>query len=228
MAIADVVYGLCIGVGQAGMGILIQKVGFKIPFLVVVGLHVVNIVYMVFLVPQVKPESKEELRTENNNMANNNNDIEKLKKSNLNNNIDIEAIKKPSSNPVKPPKGISIKFIFESFKVFSKNRGATNRLPRLLLVVFAFVMISTAQTARWGLQTLFALNSPLCWNSSMLGIFNSAIALVTNVAQILIAALCIRRFGEGIVVLVGSASAFGYFTLLAFSTTTLMMFMGKL
>ena len=52
MTIADVFYGLVLAAMSVSMGYMIQYWGFLWPFVVVVGGHLINLVYIIFFVPE--------------------------------------------------------------------------------------------------------------------------------------------------------------------------------
>lgn len=109
---------------------------------------------------------------------------------------------------------------------FTKKNG--NPRDCYLVCIASFMMGSLAFVGASGVETLYVLNEPLCWNSVQIGYFASTRALCQAVAAVLIVKLlqfCLSDVG---IALVSGASKIASLLLEGFATKDAYMYVGKL
>ncbi|CAH1778808.1 unnamed protein product [Owenia fusiformis] len=130
-----------LGVGQAlayiGTGYLVQISGFLYPFIGIVVILLLSLLYTVFLVPETVPKMPKE------------------------------------ANLIKDR-------VVKSVLIFTKDNG-TNRQKVLLMLLFIFLVSSFTVVSAGEVVTLYLLNTPLCFNSTMIGVYNAVKLVLSNI-----------------------------------------------
>ena len=110
--------------------------------------------------------------------------------------------------------------------VLSRNTPDKRRW-KLIASLFTFFLISMMDFGAVEVITFYVLNPPLCWNSVLIGFYNSFAYVVQTIGSLLFLKLFHRYLKEYGLVIISCLSGIGFYLLLAQSTTTLMVFMGK-
>ncbi len=181
ITILDVIFGLVGSIANIGMGYYIQNHGFYYPFFLLIGLNLINLVYTVVGIPEIR-EFKPGIKLLT---------FEHLTKS-------FQVIYKPSVSKWK-----------------------------IIIFVFAFNVSGTLLSSRRNLETLFVLNSPLCWSSVLIGYYNAYSSVVLNTGNFVFTFLLLQYLGEVGLVILGCVS--GALGLLWFSVSvkTWMIFLSN-
>ena len=175
------------GLGQTaasiGAGYLIKALGFTYPYLVILGIDLITLLYVLFWVKETVPKNP---------------DAKLCSCSNFQKGIEVISKKTPDK-----------------------------RRWKLVASLFTFFLISMMDFGAVEIITFYVLNPPLCWNSVLIGYYNSFAYIVQTIGSLLFLKLfhrCLQEYG---LVIISCLSGIGFYLLLAQSTTTLMVFMGK-
>jgi PCFT/HCP family folate transporter-like MFS transporter 1/3 len=119
---------------------------------------------------------------------------------------------------------MTVKDIFNGFQLMLKDDGSGRQFKiNLLLLVYTIGNIISAYTV----LTLFEMNSPLCWDSVLIGYFNSSTMLAKCAAMLLTTCLLKRYIGDEWLLVASKISVFVEDLFLIFVTNTGMMFISK-
>ena len=132
------------------------------------------------------------------------------------------------TNPRKDPGRsslLSLDSITRPVKLYVKDNG-TNRRWIMISVLSpcglnSFIVQGPSETT-----TLYFLNTPLCWGSVMIAIFNSYNRLVRGTAPIFWLALLRRHLTESGLVIMGILSCMAYYTIMSQATLNWIAFLG--
>ncbi len=185
MAILQIVGSLGRTVSQICIGYIIGKLGFVPAFLFLIACNLVNILYVIFLVPETIKEQK-----------------------------DLTEMKNPLRRLQKGLKTIVVPTIIE-------NKWS------LWLILIVNTIITLANMGGFRLSTLFAMNSPLCWNSVLLGYYGAFDAITGNISRLLLAAFVVPRISDVGGIMLSLISQGASMVVHSVAVHTWIMFMGK-
>ena len=133
----------------------------------------------------------------------------------------------PDTRRLKPDtKLFTFERLTSSFRVIHKPSLPKTRW-KIITFLLVFSISGALLSSRRGIQTLFVLNSPLCWSSVLIGYYNAYSSVLMNLGNIVIILLLLRHIQEVGVVIVGCVSGALSLLLLSVSVTTWMVFLGK-
>lgn len=114
------------------------------------------------------------------------------------------------------------------YGVYQMFAGSScRRRTVLLLLILIFTSLSFAYGGGSSLMTLYELNKPLCWTEILIG-YGSALSTTVFLASFLgVAAFTYCGAPQLLIVLLGILSVMSGMVLVAFSSTTLLMFVGE-
>ncbi|KAM9347979.1 lysosomal proton-coupled steroid conjugate and bile acid symporter SLC46A3 isoform 1-T1 [Symphorus nematophorus] len=137
-----------------------------------------------------------------------------------------ETVKKPDTNAVildgSPQHSALKQMIYGVYQMFT---GASLRCKTVLvLLIVIFTTFSFAYVGGISLMTLYELNEPLCWTEILIG-YGSALSTTVFVASFVgVSAFTYCGVPQLLIVLMGILSVMSGMVLLAFTKTTLLMF----
>lgn len=117
------------------------------------------------------------------------------------------------------------RMIFGVYEMFKNTRGKSRVV--LILLILIFTSYNMAYAGGMSLMTLFELNEPLCWTEILIG-YGSALSttvFLVSFGGVFLFTYC--RMPPLYIVLIGILSAVISMVLIAFTKTTLMMFLGE-
>ncbi|XP_024921628.1 solute carrier family 46 member 3 [Cynoglossus semilaevis] len=115
------------------------------------------------------------------------------------------------------------RMIFGVYEMFKNTRGKSRVV--LILLILIFTSYNMAYAGGMSLMTLFELNEPLCWTEILIG-YGSALSttvFLVSFGGVFLFTYC--RMPPLYIVLIGILSAVISMVLIAFTKTTLMMFL---
>lgn len=107
------------------------------------------------------------------------------------------------------------------------KKTTDNRRWKIISSFVIFFLVSVLDFGVIEIITFYVLNPPLCWNSVLIGYFNSYTYVIQTIGSLVFLKLFFRCLGEYGLVVLSCLSGVGYYILLAESTTTLMVFLGE-
>ena len=110
--------------------------------------------------------------------------------------------------------------------VFKKKREGGSR-KSLLLLVFTGAVITLTTQGLGGVTALFVMTSPLCFNPRLVGYFLAYRMFISGVGGAVGVKLLRRFFSETVTSGISIVCQMGEMVLLAFSTRTWLVFVGK-
>ena len=122
-------------------------------------------------------------------------------------------------------KFFSTKHLKKTVLLFTADDG-TRRRWKLCVILLAFFLCSTVKVGD-SIDSLFEMNSPLCWTSDIVSYFMSAeVAFISASAVVTMRLLkcCLRDIG---IALTSGTMAIVHFTYMAFVQNSTMMFISK-
>ncbi|XP_043929201.1 solute carrier family 46 member 3 [Protopterus annectens] len=119
-----------------------------------------------------------------------------------------------------------IKDLFSGVFLMFKTSAFNKRLL-IILMLIAFMTYNFANVGGASLFTLYELNTPLCWNTVLIG-YGSALSTLVFVTSFLGVALLSHFMRNIYIVLIGMCSSIGGLICTAFAKTTLVMFLVRL
>ena len=123
------------------------------------------------------------------------------------------------------PSLLSLDSITRPVKLYIKDNGTNRRWIMIsvlsLCALNSFIVHGSAETT-----TLYFLNTPLCWGSVMIAIFNSYNWLVRGTAPIFWLALLRRHLTESGLIIMGVLSCIAYHIIMSQATQTWIVFLG--
>ncbi|XP_035521905.1 solute carrier family 46 member 3 [Morone saxatilis] len=135
-----------------------------------------------------------------------------------------ETVKKAPTDAVSPdgsPQHSALKqMIFGVYKMFVGARCKT----LLILLILIFTSFSFAYVGGISLMTLYELNEPLCWTGILIGYGSALSTTVFLTSFVGVSAFTYCGVPQLLIVLMGILSVISGMILLAFTKTTLMMF----
>ncbi len=137
------------------------------------------------------------------------------------------TILRDSRKRKKDKKLLSLIYTYKALKVLFRPTIKRNRW-KLHIATISFVLYVTMQQSRRGLTNLFLMNSPLCWDSVMLGNYNSAIGLFSDACDIVMTFLVVHQLGEERMTIVASISNAASMVMLSISTRNWMVYLGNI
>lgn len=106
-------------------------------------------------------------------------------------------------------------------------QGSRRRNCILTLLIIIFCSFSFVNFGGLSVVTLYELNEPLCWNEILIG-YGSALSTAVFAASFVGLYVLSRCLSDMTIIFIGMLSVFIGLVLMAFSKTTLLMFLGKL
>ncbi len=185
MTILDTVYTLASAVAMVYMGYIIEALGFVYPYVVLIALNILNILY----VTCVMPESIKSVR-------------------------DLKELDNPG------------KQIIKAFTTITKPtiKGNDWKL-KVCLITNTCIVIAVNGLVR--MQSLFAMDEPLCWGSVLIGYHGAVTQVVTNVAKLLLVIYAMPKLTEIGCIILGFVSGGLSMIIQSVAVQTWIMFMGK-
>ncbi len=98
---------------------------------------------------------------------------------------------------------------------------------KIKLTFIANICIVIAATGAFRMQSLFAIDEPLCWGSVLIGYHGAMTTVLTNVAKILLAAYAMPKLTEVGSIILGLVSGGLSKIIQSVAVQTWIMFMGK-
>ncbi len=185
MAILDTVYTLASAVAMIYMGYIINGLGFAYAFLFLIGLNILNMLYVIFIMPE---------------------SIKNIK--------DLKEMTNPA------------KHIQKAFIAITKPTIKENGWKiRLSITTNTVIIIASMGAMR--MQSLFAMDEPLCWGSVLIGYHGAVNTIITNVCKLLLAAYAIPKITEIGSIILGLVSGAISMILQSVAVKTWIMFIGK-
>ncbi len=184
MTILDTVYTLASAVAMVYMGYIIKALDFVYPFIILIALICLNMLYVIFIMPE-SIESVKDLREMEN---------------------PVKQIQKAFTTITKPT---------------IKEHGWKLKVG---FIANSLIVIAVIGSIR--MQSLFAMDDPLCWGPVLIGYHGAATSVLTNVGKLLLAAYAIPRITEVGSIILGLV--FGGLSMIIQSVAvqTWIMFMG--
>ncbi len=139
----------------------------------------------------------------------------------------IITILRDSRKRKKDEKLFSLSYTYKALQVLLRPTIKMNGW-KLRIATVSFVLCVTLQQSRRGLTNLFLMNSPLCWDSVMLGNYNSAVGLFSDACDIFMTFLVVRHLGEERSTVMASFSAAASMVMLSVSNRNWMAYLGNI
>lgn len=140
-----------------------------------------------------------------------------------------ETVKKPPADAIildGSPRPSALKQMM--YGVYQMFAGASRRRKTVLvLLILVFTSFSFAYFGGISLTTLFELNEPLCWTEILIGYGSALSTTVFLTSFVGVSAFTYCGVPQLLIVLMGILSVASGMVLLAFTKTTLMMFIGE-
>ncbi len=146
---------------------------------------------------------------------------------NLLNLLYIITILRDSRKRQKDKKLFSLSYTYKALQVLLQPTIKMNGW-KLRIATISFVLCVTMQQSRRGLTNLFLMNSPLCWDSVMLGSYIAATGLFSDASDIFMTFLVVQYLGEERSTVVASFSNAVSLVLLSVSTRNWMTYLGNI
>lgn len=140
-----------------------------------------------------------------------------------------ETVKKAPTDAVildgSPQRSALKQMIYGVYQMF---KGASRRCKTVLaLLILIFTSFSFAYVGGISLMTLYELNEPLCWTEILIGYGSALSTTVFLVSFVGVSAFTYCGVPQLLIVLMGILSVISGMVLLAFTKTTLLMFIGE-
>ena len=114
----------------------------------------------------------------------------------------------------------------KAFNLYCRDNG-TGRRWKLLLSLSIVFFTCLVTLGRTDVQIFYLLDVPFCWSPVLIGYFGAMFMLIAAPAAVLMTKLTQSTFGDSGLMLIGTISGVAYQAVMAFSVTTLLVFMGK-
>ena len=134
-----------------------------------------------------------------------------------------ETVRKTPNESMKTFRQI-LKNIKNGIQLHIVDNG-TGRCMKINLLLVTYLIAGLISTL--SIMTLFELNTPLCWNSVLIGYFGAASDVIKCIAMVVAAFVLKRWFSEKWLAVLGIFSCVCYDVYIAFVVSTLMMFFCK-
>ena len=131
---------------------------------------------------------------------------------------------------------ISFKYIIKVFHVFIPTRKRKKSISsafsdhkrhiKLAILLFIYYVNGVTHEGKNDIQNLYMLNAPLCWNSVMIGFWESAYAFLSGMGGLVVVRIMQRWFSDAWMIISQLTFAIGTKVTLAFAYTTAVMFIG--
>lgn len=134
--------------------------------------------------------------------------------------------KKDTAEDETQSRGLNLETISQGFLLYLRDDG-NGRRWKLSLLLMSYLMADLFSVYR--IMTLFELDSPLCWNSVLIGYFGAA-SMTIKCVMSFITAFALRRcnMSEAWIAVIARTQSVAEYIYLSFVSTTLMMFLGKI
>ena len=175
----EVCSGISAAAATVAMGYLILHMGYIYPFLFLIGVNGINLIYTIYFVPEVR-------RDRNRNM-------------------------------------VTTRMLLRTVQLLKKPDLNGKRWPRIVLLL-ALMYVDTVVVGRWDTITLYELNSPLCWNSVLIGINSAYSGISSFLGGLAVVWVAHNRIGDIGVAVVGCLSGISYCSGLTVATETWIVF----
>ena len=113
------------------------------------------------------------------------------------------------------------------FRLFAKDDGSGRKWKLRLLMLIAFP-IALVMTSSADVQALFMLNSPLCFDSVLIGFFRAGCVLSMQIGSLIGVKVLGRWLSDIWLCFIGSLFSTAYCLLNAFAVTPFLMYAGRL
>ena len=114
----------------------------------------------------------------------------------------------------------------KAYHLYTRDNGTGRRWK--LLLCLAIVFCTCAVTlGRTDVLIIYLLDAPFCWSSVLIGYFGAVFMLICAPTSILLIKLTQPKLSDSHLLLIAIVSAVAYQAVVVFSTTTVLMFMGK-
>lgn len=124
-----------------------------------------------------------------------------------------------------PKRSDTKRMVYGIYQMFAGASG--RRKTVLVLLMLIFTSFCLAYEGGMSLMTLYELNEPLCWTEILIG-YGAALSTTVFLASFVgVSALTYCGLPQVLVILIGILSVMSGMILVAFSNTTLLMFVGK-
>ena len=126
-------------------------------------------------------------------------------------------------------KSVSLDHVKNALNVYCKQDPTTesNRRGALLLCLGVAFFASMGILAKQDCEVFHLLAAPLCWKSSVIGLFQGLVFLVGTISSLGITALLAKRLGESPLIVIGCLSGIAYEVMFALADTSIFVFLSK-